>query len=170
MTEWDKVPFQVTIDEPYVVELWEHYTAVIQVPYEVDNVREITTYELEEYTVQQEVPFVIETPTHVVDTQQEAYTVATKETIEHEHAVLHDKNFGLDAHEQAHQVVTKTVTGEIDEHDSHHHQHGDHHHSHQNGDHHHTHDSHHHHEPVHHEPDLSAYDVDGYFADLVANW
>ena len=157
MTEWDKVPFTVTIDEPYVVELWEHYTAVIQVPYEVDNVREITTYELEEYTVTQEVPFVIETPKHVVDVQQEAYTVGTKETIEHSHGVFHDKNFGIDEHEQDHQVVTTTITGEIDPHDSHHH-HGHHHHS------------HHHHEPVHHDVDLSAYDLDGYFSDLVAGW
>ena len=52
-TEWDKNFFTVTIDEPFVIELWEHYTAQIQVPYEVTNVRQLTVYEIEEYTVEQ---------------------------------------------------------------------------------------------------------------------
>merc|ERR1712050_174012 len=97
-TEWDKSFFTVTIDEPYVVELWEHYTAQIQVPYEVTNIRELTVYEIEEYTVSQEVPFVVENPTIHVDIQQEAYTEPTSSRIEHEHAVLHDANFGVGVH------------------------------------------------------------------------
>ena len=80
MTEWDKSFFTVTIDEPYVVELWEHYTAQIQVPYEVTNIRDLTVWEIEEYTVSQEVPFVVENPTIVTDVQQEAYTVTNEET------------------------------------------------------------------------------------------
>jgi hypothetical protein len=96
-TEWDKAFFTVTIEEPYVIELWEHYTAQIQVPYEVTNIRDLTVWELEEYTVSQEVPFVVENPTVHVDVQQEHYTVPTVDRIDHEHAVLHDKNFGIGA-------------------------------------------------------------------------
>jgi hypothetical protein len=95
MTEWEKIPFGVTIDEPYVVELWEHYTAQIQVPYEETVVRELTVYEIEEYTVSQEVPFVVENPTQHVDIQQEHYTSPTRSVITHKHEVLHDVNFGV---------------------------------------------------------------------------
>ena len=95
MTEWEKIPFGVTIDEPYVVELWEHYTAQIQVPYEETVVRELTVYEIEEYTVSQEVPFVVENPTQVVDIQQESYTSPTRTVVVHKHDVLHDVNFGV---------------------------------------------------------------------------
>lgn len=94
-TEWDKSFYTVTIDEPYVTELWEHYTAQIQIPYEVTTVRDLTVWEIEEYTVTQEVPLVVENPKIVVDIQQEAYTVPTKNEVVHEHAVLHDKNFGV---------------------------------------------------------------------------
>ena len=94
-TEWDKNFFTVTIDEPFVIELWEHYTAQIQVPYEVTNVRDVTLWEIEEYTVEKEVPFVVENPTTHVDIQQEHYTVPTQDKIVHSHAVLHDKNFGV---------------------------------------------------------------------------
>ena len=62
----------------------------------------------------QDVPFVIETPVEVVDVQQEAYTVQTKETIEHSHPVLHDKNFGLPESEQGRQEVQVEILGEID--------------------------------------------------------
>jgi len=95
MTEWDKAFYTVTIDEPYVIELWEHYTAQIQIPYEVTNIRELTVWEIEEYVISQEVPFVVENPTIVTDIQQESYTEPTVSRIEHEHAVLHDKNFGV---------------------------------------------------------------------------
>merc|ERR1712210_304732 len=57
-----------------------HYTAQIQVPYEVTNIRDLTVYEVEEYTVSQEVPFVVENPTIHTDIQQEAYTVTNEET------------------------------------------------------------------------------------------
>ena len=40
-------------------------------------------------------PFVVENPTVHIDIQQEVYTVPTKDTITHDHAVLHDKNFGV---------------------------------------------------------------------------
>ena len=96
-TEWDKAFFTVTIDEPFVVELWEHYSAQIQVPYEVTNIRELTVWELESYTITKEVPFVVENPTVHVDIQQEVSNVPTSDTIPHEHAVLHDKNFGVGA-------------------------------------------------------------------------
>merc|ERR1712210_161125 len=91
----DKAFFTVTIDEPYVVELWEHYTAQIQVPYEVTNIRDLTVYELEEFTVSQEVPFVVENPTVHVDIQQEHFTVPVSDKTVHSHAVLHDVNFGV---------------------------------------------------------------------------
>ena len=68
-TEWDKAFFTVTIDEPFVVELWEHYSAQIQVPYEVTNIRELTVWELEEYTLPIEVPFVVENKRIVSDVQ-----------------------------------------------------------------------------------------------------
>ena len=64
-------------------------------PYEVTNIRELTVYEIEEYTVEQQVPFIVENPTQHIDIQQEHYTVPTVEKIEHSHAVLHDKNFGV---------------------------------------------------------------------------
>lgn len=66
-TEWDKVPFQVTIDEPYVTEVWQHYTSQILVPYEVTTVKELIVYELEEYIVPVEVPFITENIKQVVD-------------------------------------------------------------------------------------------------------
>ena len=59
-------------------------------------VRELTVYEIEEYTVSQEVPFVVEKVVEVVDVQQEVFTVPVKDVIEHEHAVLHDVNFGVE--------------------------------------------------------------------------
>ena len=40
-------------------------------------------------------PFVVENPTVYIDIQQEHFTVPTSDTISHEHAVLHDKNFGV---------------------------------------------------------------------------
>lgn len=59
------------------------------------NVRELTVYEIESYTVTQEVPLVVSNPTQVVDIQQESYVVPTVDSIEHEHDVLHDENFGV---------------------------------------------------------------------------
>ena len=96
-TEWDKAFFTVTIEEPYVTEIWEHYTAQIQVPYEVTNIRELTVWELDSYVLDIEVPVVVENPTIHVDIQQEVSNVPTSDTVEHAHNVIHDKNFGLNA-------------------------------------------------------------------------
>ena len=61
----------------------------------METVRQLTVWEIEEYTVTQEVPYVESSIKQVVDIQKEVYTVPTVEEVTHEHAVLHDVNFGV---------------------------------------------------------------------------
>ena len=82
-TVYDKVPHQVTIDEPYVVEHPRTYTASVPVPYEVATVEEQVTYELEEYTVEKQVPFIVEQSVKVVEVHQEPYLVEKEDRASH---------------------------------------------------------------------------------------
>ena len=82
-TVYDKVPHQVTIDEPYVIEHPRTYTASVPVPYEVATVEEQVTYELEEYTVEKQVPFIVEQSVTVVEVHQEPYLVEKEDRPSH---------------------------------------------------------------------------------------
>ena len=82
-TVYDKVPHQVTIDEPYVIEHQRTYTASVPVPYEVATIEEQVIYELEEYTVEKQVPFIVEQSVTVVEVHQEPYLVAKEDRPSH---------------------------------------------------------------------------------------
>ena len=76
---------------------------------------ERTIYELEEYTIDLQVPIVVENPTIVTAVDTEHFTVPTVEIIEHEHEVLHDKNFGLDYYEVRQQNLEGPQIIELDD-------------------------------------------------------
>ena len=75
----------------------------------MQEVEELTLWEIEEYTVSQEVPFVTSSPRTIVDIQQEVYTVPTVTKTTHSHDVLHDVNFGRDS------IVSETVEVHVGE-------------------------------------------------------
>ena len=50
-TEWTKIPYQITIEEPYIAEIWETYPAQILEPYIEEHVKDLTVFEIESFTI-----------------------------------------------------------------------------------------------------------------------